>query len=176
MRGIKGACALFLMAWLAAGIAYAQGSPSASASLEVIRGHLARQGQIAYAGTTHDSATGQTWSTNFAVEASNVTVDASGCGIHYHWHTWINGKSSQEVESGIEFGIATEVTMISMAEDVNQGTLKAGHPTWGTSIQPTLWIVHVARNDGSRITMDFRDQATAQLVANAAKQAMRMCH
>ncbi len=168
--------ALFSMALLAAGVAHAQNSPSPSASLEIIRGHLARQGQIAYAGTTHDSSTGQTWSTNFTVEASNVTVDASGCELRYHWHTWINGKSSQELESGIEFGTAAEVTLISMAEDVNQGTLKAGHPTWGTSIQPPLWVVHVARNDGSRITMDFRDQATAQLVANAAKQAMRLCH
>jgi hypothetical protein len=170
MKSIAGVCAL--ICFVVTGESHAQ---TAASSLEIIRAQLARQGQIAYSAVTHDSATNQTWTTNFTVEASNVAVDLANCKITFHWHTTVNGKVAADVDSGVPFRLATDVTLISMAEDITNLSIKGGHPTWGTSSQPQIWVVHVERSDNSRNTMDFRDRATAQTVVNAANQVKKLC-
>ena len=170
MKSIAGVCAL--ICFVVTGESHAQ---TAASSLEIIRAQLARQGQINYSAVTHDSADGQTWTTNFTVEASNVAVDLENCKITFHWHTPVNGQDKSDLDSGIPFRLATDVSLISMAEDITNLSIKGGHPTWGTSSQPQIWVVHVERSDGSRNTMDFRDRGTAQIVVDAAKQAMKLC-
>jgi hypothetical protein len=170
MKSITGVCALFCFVFT--GESQAQ---SAASSLEIIRAQLASQGRISYSAVTHDSADNQTWTTNFTVEASNVAVDLENCKITFHWHTTVNGQDKADQDSGVPFRLATDVSLVSMAEDITNLSIKAGHPTWGTSSQPQIWVVHVERQDGSRNTMDFRDRATAQIVVNAANQAKTLC-
>ena len=57
---------------------------------------MAQQGRIDYSTVAHDSATGQTWSSTFNAEASNLTVDEPGCRISYHWRTVVNGKVDKD--------------------------------------------------------------------------------
>ena len=131
------AYALSLVGLLAASVAHAQSS--LSESLEVVRAQLARQGQLNYSSVTHDSADNQTWSSQFTVEASKVTVDVETCTLHFHWHTTVNGKQAADLDAGFNLRTATEINMVSMAEDMTRNAIAAGHPTWGISTQPQIW-------------------------------------
>ena len=140
-----------------------------------MRNQLSQQGQLNYAGTTHDSSNNQTWVNQFTVEASNIAIDVPGCQINFHWHTTTDGTVIQDFDTGIPFRTATEVSLISMAEDISNAEVASGHPNWGTSFDPQVWVIYVTRTDGKRNTVDFRDQATAQLVADAMKILMSQC-
>jgi hypothetical protein len=64
----------------------------------------------------------------------------------------------------------------SMAEDMTQLAIKAGHNTWGLSVTPQIWVVSLYDAERRQYVADFRDQATAQSAANTMRQAMKLCH
>ena len=167
------AYALFLAGLFAAGVAHAQSSPSDS--LEIVRAQLARQGQINYSSVTHDSADNQTWTSQFTVEASKVTVDVGACTVHFHWHTTVNGKQAADLDAGFDLRAATDINLVSMAEDMTHNAIAAGHPTWGISTQPQIWVIQILRANGSGNALDFRDRNTAQTVVNALREGMKSC-
>jgi hypothetical protein len=167
------AYALSLVGLLAAGVAHAQSS--LSESLEIVRAQLARQGQLAYSSVTHDSADNQTWTSQFTVEATKVTVDDGACMVHFHWYTTVNGKQAANLDAGFDLRAATDINLVSMAEDMTKNAIAAGHPTWGISTQPQIWVVQILRANSSGNALDFRDRNTAQTVVNALKQGMKLC-
>jgi len=175
MKLTAGACAILIAGLAGTGVARAETPPALRGVLDVIRARIAQLGPISYATTVHDAADNRTWTNRMVVEASKVELDEQNCRVGYHWRTSIDGKVSADIDTGLPFADATEIRVISMAEDMAQGVLQAGHPTWGVSVSPEVWVVHLTRRDGNRNTVDFRDKATAQAVADAMKQAAKLC-
>jgi signal transduction histidine kinase len=160
----------------AAASAAAQNAASLRTSLNTIRTLMAQQGRIDYSTVAHDSATGQTWSSTFNAEASNLTVDEQACRIRYHWRTVVNGKVDKDFDTALPFRLATSLTLTSMAEDMTQLAIKAGHNTWGLSVNPQIWVVSLYDADHRQYVADFRDRAMAQSAADTMRQAMKLCH
>jgi hypothetical protein len=159
----------------ATGAALGQGAPSVGSLLGMVRDQLAQQGQLSYAGTTHDSSNNSTWVNKFTVQASNIVIDEQQCTISFHWHTTTDGKVVADDDVGVPFRMVTSISTISMAEDISNAEVSAGHGTWATSFKPQVWVVHVARSDGKSNAVDFKDQATANTAASEMKQVMSMC-
>jgi hypothetical protein len=176
MKWIGWAFALLMVGAIFPGSAGAQNAPTVRSLLEVIRSRIAQQGQIVYSATVHDSATNQTWGNNFTVQATDVGLDEEGCRVDYHWHTTVNGKVSADIDASLQFRRATDIALVSMSEDMVQAVIKAGHETWGISVSPQIWVIHLHRgSDGLLSSIDFRDKATAQTVLDTIKQVVRLC-
>lgn len=175
MNCVVRACALLLVGVVLSSAATAQNSPALRDALEVIRNQLAKQGQLSYSIVVHDSSDNRTWTNRFTVEASKVVVDEKGCRIGFHWHTTVDGKVVADVDSGLPLSVATGVALISMSEDMARSAVKAGHDSWGMSVQPQIWVVHLVRDDGSENAVDFRDKASTQVALDAMKKAIELC-
>jgi hypothetical protein len=175
MRRIVRALCVAMIGLSLVGSATAQGGQSLSVTLAFIRDKLAQQGPINYSGATHDSSDNSSWSNQFSVEASNVTIDAKDCAIGFHWRTLTDGKVTYDDDARIRFAIVTSVAVSSMEADIARLVAKDGHTTWTTSFQPPIWVVLVRKNDGHTNTADFQDQDTAERVAKAMRRAAVLC-
>lgn len=176
MRFVRNACAFVMMCAAVSSTASAQNPPTLRGALEVIRARIAQQGKISYSATIHDSATDRTWGNTFTVEASDTDLDEANCLVRYHWHTTVNGKTVADIDADLQFRKATDIALVSMTEDMAQAVVAAGYSTWGVSVSPQIWVIHLTRSsDGSMSSIDFRDRATAQTVLDAVKQAARLC-
>jgi hypothetical protein len=176
MKRIVETLAVFVIGLGVAGAASAQSGSSIGSLLGMIRDKLAQQGQISYGSLTFDSSNNRTFTNQFSIELSNITVDESHCRIGFHWLTLRDGKIVLDIDSGLPFRVATDIQVMSMDDDVTQSAVKEGHPTWSVKTQPTVWVVHLLRADGQRNTIDFHDRGTAELVAGTMRQVMSLCH
>ncbi len=159
---------------LAAGNAAAQ-SPSLDVTLGFIRDQVAEQGQLAYASTTRDPATSQTWDNQFTVEASTVTSDDNACTLGFHWHSTVDGKPAQDLDTTISFKIVTSVSISSMDDDVARLNAAGGHAGWVSQMRPPVWVLLLHKSNGHTNTMDFRDRDMAERVAKAIRHAAELC-
>ena len=168
------AAAIALSAVSLAGRAAAQ-SPSLDVTLGFIRDKVAEQGMLAYASTTRDSATGQTWDNQFTVEASSVTRDDNDCTVGFHWHSTVDGKQAQDMETSISFKIVTSATISSMDEDVARLNASGGHAGWVSQMRPPVWVLLIHKSNGHTNTLDFHDRDIAERVAKAVHHAAELC-
>ena len=155
--------------------AHASKAPSLAVTLAFIRDKVAQQGQLAYASSTHDPEKNQTWDNQFTVEASSVTSDPAECTIDFHWHSTVDGKQAQDLDSEIQFKIVTSVGITSMDEDVARLNARDGHSAWVSQMRPTVWVLLVQKSDGHTNTLDFRDRDMAERVAKAIRHAADLC-
>ena len=150
-------------------------SPSLDVTLSFIRDTVAEQGLLAYASTTRDAATSQTWDNQFTVEASNVVSNRGDCTVGYHWHSTVDGKPAQDMDSTISFKTVTSVSITSMDDDVARLNAKDGHSAWTTQIRPAVWVLLIHKNNGHTNTIDVRDGDMAERVAKAMRHAAALC-
>ena len=150
-------------------------APSLAVTLDFIRDKVGQQGQLAYASSTRDPANNQTWDNQFTVEASNVTSDKSECTVGFHWHSTVDGKQAQDLDSTISFKIVTSAAITSMDDDVARLNAKDGHSAWISQIRPTVWVLLLQKSDGHTNTIDFRDRDMAERVAKAVRHAADLC-
>jgi hypothetical protein len=144
-------------------------------TLEFIRDKVAEQGQIIYSASFRDTADGQNWTNSFSVEASNVTDDVSSCSVSFHWHTTTDGAVKYDGDTDVSFRKVASVIVTDMEADFVQANVKAGHPTWTSDVNPTVWVVTVRHTDGLSNVLDFRDQSMANRVATAMRHAANLC-
>jgi hypothetical protein len=175
MGRVGAAAAAVLAITGAAGAAAAQSGPSLGETLGFIRDKVSQQGVVAYSSSTHDSSDGQTWSTSFTVEASNVTSDVAGCRVDFHWRTFVNGKVGNDGDSGFPLRLITSVAVTTMDEDLNRLSAQGGHPTWTSQVSPSIAVLTAFRSDGKSNVVDFRDRNMAERVANAVRHAADLC-
>ena len=168
------AAAIALSAGGFAGRAAAQ-SPSLNVTLSFIRDKVAEQGMLAYASSTRDTANGQTWDNQFTVEASNVLRDDADCSVGFHWHSTVDGKPAQDLDSSIQFKIVTSVSISSMDDDVARLNANGGHAGWISQMRPAVWVLLIHKSDGHTNTVDFRDRDMAERVAKAMRHAAELC-
>jgi hypothetical protein len=155
--------------------AQASKSPSLAVTLDFIRDKVAQQGQLAYASSTHDPDKNQTWDNQFTVEASSVTSDTSDCSIGFHWHSTVDGKQAQDMDSAIPFKVVTSVGISSMDDDVARLNAKDGHAAWVSQMRPAVWVLLMQRSDNRTNTLDFHDRDMAERVAKAIRHAADLC-
>ena len=150
-------------------------SPSLAVTFDFIRDKVAQQGQLAYASSTHDPDKNQTWDNQFTVEATNVTSDKSECTISFHWHSTVDGKQAQDLDTTIPFKVVTSAGITSMDDDVARLNAKDGHAAWVSQLRPAVWVLLVQRSDNHTNTLDFRDRDMAERVAKAVRHAAELC-
>ncbi len=175
MKGVARLCAYSVAACAVACGVYAQNVSPVRSSLEAIRDLLVQQGTLNYRPTTRDASDNYTWTNRITAEASNVVIDEAACQINFHWRTTVDGRVTADIDPGIPFRLATEVSLISMAEDMTQNAVSQGK-RWSTSCQPEVWVVRVVRSDGTVNVVDFGDRAAAQAAADAMRQLVKLCH
>ncbi len=150
-------------------------TPTKAVTLGFIRDQIAAVGQLNYASTTHDSSDNQTWDNQFTVEASNVTRDDAACSVSFHWHTTIDGKQAQDLESTIPFNIVTSATVTSLDDDIARLNAEGGHTSWVSQMRPPIWVLLVRKSNGHSNTIDFTDRDLAERVAKAVRHAAELC-
>ena len=145
------------------------------ATLGFIRDKVAQQGLISYAVTTRVPATNQAGTNQMTAEASNVTVDVPGCAINYHWHTTMDGKSSQDTDFVLSFRTVQSARVVTMEEDALRLVAEAGHTDWTEQVSPPLYVLYLTRTEGHTTSIDFHDRSTAERVMQAMNQARKLC-
>lgn len=161
--------------WATAASSKAVTGPGLAETLEFIRGKVSQQGKINYAGTTHDAADSSDWVNQFSVEATNVTADPATCAVKFHWTTAVDGKEAQDFDTSLEFANLESVVLTSMEQDVNRTSAKAGHPTWTTRVNPSIWVVTSTLPDGTNYVVDFQESDLAERVVKAMTHAINLC-
>ena len=147
----------------------------AAPTLRLIRDMVAREGQISYTSTTHNSADNATWVNRYTVEASAVSMDLPGCVLSFHWHTTVDEKPSQDLDSSITMAMVVSADVIDMETDVRRLNGENGHGSYDSKFAPSIAVVRVAKNNGHTNTLDFRDYAQANRVARAIEKAAALC-
>ena len=155
--------------------AHTSKSPSLAVTLGFIRDQVAQQGLLAYASSTRDTSTSQSWDNQFTVEATNVTASKAGCSVDFHWRSTVDGKPAQDLDASIPFKIVTSAGITSMDDDVARLNARDGHTAWVSQMRPPVWVLLVQKSDGHTNTLDFRDRDMAERVAKAIRHAADLC-
>lgn len=155
--------------------ALAQSAPELNETLSFIRDQIAQQGQVNFATSNRDPATGQSWVNQTSQEGSNLSVDVDECKLNLHWHTTSNGKVDFDGDGWIPFRQVDHVTVVSL-DDYFAGVNAAnGHSAWTTQASPPMTVVTSVRSDGVENIFYFQDSDLANRVAQAMRHATELC-
>jgi hypothetical protein len=140
-----------------------------------IAGAMQSQGDVTY--TIYNNGDGQTWQ-NVNVESwSEITPHPDTCILSYHYSELENGKSNQDVpDSGIPFDKVTGVQVLTVQDDLVRINQEAGHPSWSSRVEPTVWVVEIHRADNAVNEVDFTDRGVADNVADLIRRGASLCH
>jgi hypothetical protein len=116
------------------------------------------------------------------MELSDVSADAGGCSISFHWR-FDTGNQSQtgivEKDSEVFLKLVQEITVTQWDLLLQQGSAKAGHPEVSVSVEPAVFLVVLKATAGSPSTQNMRfnfyDEDMANRVAKALQHAVDLC-
>jgi hypothetical protein len=146
-------------------------SPSLAAS---ITQQLSQLGVVNLELHVHDVDLRRDWVVKKTTEASNVSVDASGCLVNYHWKLISDGKVDQDRDLSVPLGAVEKVEIMPVEEEIRQTDAKDGHTARSYVSEPPVRTVRLSRATASN-AFSFYDAASAGRASALLEEAVKAC-
>ncbi len=157
----------------------AERTGSVSDALNQVEMELVSQGAVAWEGFAHDSNPPSGYEANWTyqkrAEATNFSYDLNSCDFDYHFKVTVDGKVSSDDDVGVPLRNLTTIRVANLAELIKVRDAQAGHPTYSSRLQPTIYAVEAIRADGQFNEFDFYSLETARRVGRLLEAAASRC-
>jgi hypothetical protein len=124
----------------------------------------------------HDTVTGtDDKSIRVSAEVSNVSADAGGCRIDYHWLMIVDGRTRSDRDTGLSLKLVQDIVVMPFDQQQQVSSAKSGHPERSVKVDPPAFVLIVKRSDGKANDFEFYDEALANRVSKALQHAVQLC-
>ena len=111
----------------------------------------------------------------YAVETSHAVADPRSCTLQVDAHMSLNGKTQKQGRMGVGFRDITALRVKTQTQAIDERTAKAGVTGWKGRVVPESYIVQTFQGGNLSGIFFFRDEGTANRVAESISQAIRLC-
>jgi hypothetical protein len=132
-------------------------------------------GPVAYTVHGHDSSNGDDWKNRFSDQATSVVANPSACRINYRWRTTRDGQVLMDAGVGVLLRDVQRVDVLTRLRYFNEQNVAIGHPSWTAEVDPVVFVVRVQRPAHVENHFIFLNEETANKVAKALTQAVKLC-
>lgn len=148
--------------------------------LNQIETELISQGAVAWEGFAHDSNPPQgyeaDWTYQKRTESTDFTYDTENCDFDYHFKVTVDGKvTTDDNNAGVPLKKLSTIRISNLADVIKVRDAQAGHPTYSSHLQPTIYSVEAIRSDGTLNEFDFYNLETARRVGHLLQNAAQRC-
>jgi hypothetical protein len=148
--------------------------------LNQIETELVGQGAVAWEGFAHDSNPPQGYEANWTyqkrIENTDFTYDTENCDFDYHFKVTVDGKvTTDDNNAGIPLKDLATIRISNLADVIKVRDAQAGHPTYSSHLQPTIYSLEAIRNDGKLNEFDFYSLETAHRIGRLIQGAAQRC-
>lgn len=164
---------MIVFAGATAGLAQSTTSGSSlQDTTRLIQDKMNAVGELDYSISFHDTADNQNWVNQFKDEVTNAVADPASCQFRYHERLVVDGKERYSNDYGFDFKDVQDVVVLTVEQDLRQ---HGSHSTWERTANPEIWSLWVACSNKNTFSLYFRDEETANRVAEAMRQTVQMC-
>jgi hypothetical protein len=157
----------------------AEPGSSLSDLLDRIEAELTVQGPVAWKGFAHDSdpkpGYAADWTYEKRAEATDFHYDLDRCDFDYNFRVVQDGKVTSDGDAGIPLKHLATIHVADLADLLRVRDAQAGHPSYSSHLQPTIYAIEAIRLDGQYNELDFFSLETARRVARLIEAAAAKC-
>ena len=148
--------------------------------LNTIETEMVAQGAVAWEGFAHESDPPKgyeaDWTYQKRVESTDFTYDTENCDFDYHFKVTVDGKvTTDDNNAGIPLKDLTTIRISNLADVIRVRDAQAGHPSYSSRLQPTIYTIEAIRNDGKLNELDFYSLESAHRVGRLLVAAAQRC-
>lgn len=149
--------------------------PTLEFTMEYIQDKLISRGILNYKVSLHDTATGKDWSYEFIDKLTGTYANPSTCQIGFHWKQTRSGEAVTDKETYLDLAGGAKADVLTLDQYLTDSAVKSGHNSWGTTVAPSLFVLHITKSDNSESNYVFPDEDTANHLAKAVMHAAELC-
>ncbi len=110
------------------------------------------------------------------IENTDFTYDTENCDFDYHFKVTVDGKvTTDDNNAGIPLKDLATIRISNLADIIRVRDAQAGHPTYSSRLQPTIYSLEAIRNDGKLNEFDFYSLETAHRIGRLIQGAAQRC-
>jgi hypothetical protein len=156
-----------------------EAATSLSDILAQLQNALIAQGAVAFEGFAHDSdpPAGKVsdWTYTKRMEYTDISLDPADCKFNFHFKLTVNGDVSDDKDAWVPLREVTTIKTAPETDFLQIRDAQAGHPTYSSRLQPTIYDVDVIRDNGGVNEFSFYSLESAHRVARLFEAAAERC-